>query len=147
MSFLKKAGKELADVIPGLGEFTFDEDLGTVFVTSGTGVIGHRVALSLLEAGHRSVRVGIWKSDREIGGDKSMGQKVAEELAARGADVVDFDWSDEDDFASAVAGVRTVFCTMPHMDLGTMFSPRSLALVRRLKWSTLSKFPSSRQVT
>jgi uncharacterized protein YbjT (DUF2867 family) len=117
MSFLKKTGKALADVIPGLGNFTFDEDLGTVFITSGTGVIGHRVALSLLQAGHKSVRVGIWKSDREIGGDKSMGQKVAEELAARGANVVDFDWSDEDDFAAAVAGVRTVFCSMPHMDL------------------------------
>jgi len=49
MSFLKKSGKVLADVIPGLGRFTFDSDLGTVFITSGTGVIGYRVAMSLLE--------------------------------------------------------------------------------------------------
>lgn len=116
MSFLKTTGKALADVIPGLGKLTFDEDLGTVFVTSGTGVIGHRVALSLLEAGHKSVRVGIWKGDREIGGDKSMGQKVAEELEAKGAEVVDFDWSNENHYADAVAEVHTVFCSLPHMD-------------------------------
>ena len=28
-------------------------------VTSGTGVLGYRVAVSLLEAGHKDVRVGI----------------------------------------------------------------------------------------
>jgi len=49
MSFIKKSGKVLADVIPGLGRLTFDNDLGTVFITSGTGVIGYRVAMSLLE--------------------------------------------------------------------------------------------------
>ena len=34
-------------------------------VTSGTGVVGYRVAVSLLEAGHKDVRVGIWKGDRQ----------------------------------------------------------------------------------
>jgi uncharacterized protein YbjT (DUF2867 family) len=115
MSFLKKAGQKMADVVPGLGHFTFDADLGTIFITSGTGVIGYRVAMSLLEAGHKSVRVGIWKGDREIG-DKSLSAKVSEELRAKGADVVDFDWANEECYANAVEGVKTVFCTLPHMD-------------------------------
>lgn len=46
MSLLKKTQKGLADIIPGLGRFTFDADIGKVFVTSGTGVIGYRVAAS-----------------------------------------------------------------------------------------------------
>ena len=66
MSFIKRGGKALADIIPGLGKFTFDEDLGTIFITSGSGVIGYRVALSLLEAGIKNVRVGIWFGDRQV---------------------------------------------------------------------------------
>ena len=46
MSLIKNTGKSLADVIPGLGRLTFDSDIGKVFVTSGTGVIGYRVAAS-----------------------------------------------------------------------------------------------------
>jgi hypothetical protein len=112
MSFVKKTGKALADVIPGLGKFTFDPSLGSIFVTSGTGVVGYRVAMSLLEAGHKSVRVGILKGDRLIGRDQSLGQKV---LEAKGAQVVDFDWSNEDDYEMALEGVNTVFCTLPHI--------------------------------
>ena len=66
MSLLKTTGKALADVIPGLGKFTYDADIGTVFITSGTGVIGYRVAMSLLEAGVKNVRVGIWRGDRLV---------------------------------------------------------------------------------
>ena len=47
----------MADVIPGLGKLTFDDDLGKIFVTSGTGVVGYRVAMSLLEQGQKDVRV------------------------------------------------------------------------------------------
>jgi NAD(P)H dehydrogenase (quinone) len=115
MSFAKRTGKALADVIPCLGKFKFDPSFGSIFVTSGTGVVGYRVALSLLEAGHNSVRVGIWKGDRLIGGDESLGQKVADLLEAKGAQVVDFDWANEDDYEMALEGVNTVFCTLPHM--------------------------------
>jgi hypothetical protein len=39
MSFLKKSGKAIADVVPGLGRFKFDPaDAGAVFITSGTTV-------------------------------------------------------------------------------------------------------------
>lgn len=92
---MKATGKALADVIPGLGKFTFDDKVGTVFITSGTGVIGYRVATSLLEAGHKDVRVGVWKGDRDFM-DKSFGQQCAESLAAKGAEVIDFDWNNED---------------------------------------------------
>ncbi len=95
MSFMKKTGKALADVIPGLGKFTYDSSVGKVFITSGSGVVGYRVAISLLEAGHKDVRVGIWKGDRGDGMDKSFGQQCADALAAKGAEVVDFDWTND----------------------------------------------------
>ncbi|KAL7581581.1 hypothetical protein ACA910_022139 [Epithemia clementina (nom. ined.)] len=114
MSFMKRAGKSLADIIPGLGKLTFDESAGKIFVTSGTGVIGYRVAVSLLEAG-QDVRVGIWKGDRQ-GMDSSFGQGVADVLAAKGAEVIDFDWANETDYAIALEGVKTVFCTLPHIE-------------------------------
>ena len=63
MSFMKATGKALADVIPGLGKFTYDTKVGTVFITSGSGVVGYRVATSLLEAGHKDVHtavIGAW---------------------------------------------------------------------------------------
>lgn len=68
--------------------------MGKVFITSGSGVVGFRVAVSLLEAGHKDVRVGIWKGDRQ-GMDKSFGQQCADALAAKGAEVVDFDWNND----------------------------------------------------
>jgi uncharacterized protein YbjT (DUF2867 family) len=119
MSFIKKSGKALADVIPGLARFTFDPEIGTVFITSGTGVIGYRVAMSLLEAGHKSVRVGIWKGDREQGpgaDDETFAGNITYLLRSKGATVVDFDWSDESCYKEALSGVKTVFCTLPHMD-------------------------------
>jgi len=95
MSFMKKTGKAFADIIPGLGHFVFDDSVGTIFITSGSGVIGYRVAISLLEAGHKDVRVGIWKGDRHDT-DSSFGKQCADALAAKGADVIDFDWTNED---------------------------------------------------
>lgn len=62
MSFLKS----LADIVPGLGKLTYDDSLGTVFITSGTGVLGYRVAMSLLDIGACKVRVGIWKGERTV---------------------------------------------------------------------------------
>jgi uncharacterized protein YbjT (DUF2867 family) len=115
MTFIKGAGKALADVVPGLGNIVFDPSLGTVFVTSGTGLVGYRVALSLLEAGHKSVRVGIWYGDRQIGDDDSLAEKVANVLREKGAEVCAFDWGDASSFSSALQGVKTVFCTIPHM--------------------------------
>jgi uncharacterized protein YbjT (DUF2867 family) len=115
MSLMKKTGKALADVIPGLGHFVYDTTVGTVFITSGTGVVGYRVATSLLEAGHKDVRVGIWKGDREHD-DQSFGQQCADALKAKGAEVIDFDWTSEADYETALKGVKTVFCSLPHVE-------------------------------
>jgi NAD(P)H dehydrogenase (quinone) len=136
MSFLKKSGKALADVIPGLGRLTFDPEIGTVFITSGTGVIGYRVAMSLLEAGHKSVRVGIWKGDRELGpgaGDKSFAETISDLLESKGATVVNFDWSDESCYKEALFGVKTVFCTLPHMDEWASVFPAWLKACKETK--------------
>jgi uncharacterized protein YbjT (DUF2867 family) len=91
--------------------------LSSIFcsITSGTGVIGYRVAISLLEAGYKDIRVGIWNGDHQGALDKSFGSNIAELLKAKGAEVIDFDWSKEEDYAPALSGVKTVFCTIPHV--------------------------------
>jgi uncharacterized protein YbjT (DUF2867 family) len=119
MSFLlKSTGKALADVIPGLGQFTFDADAGTIFITSGTGVIGYRVAMSLLEAGYKKVRVGIWKGEREIGPgteDSEFTGRISFLVKEKGGEVIEFDWKDEETYKAALKGCKTVFCTIPHV--------------------------------
>lgn len=84
-------------------------------VTSGTGVIGYRVAMSLLEAGHKDVRVGVWKGDRSLDIDKNFGDQCADQLAAKGAEIIEFDWNDKSQYAAALKGVKTVFCSLPHI--------------------------------
>jgi hypothetical protein len=93
MSFMKSTGKVLSDIIPGLGKFTFDDTPGKIFVTSGTGVIGYRVAMSLLEAGYTNVRVGVWKGDRQAG-DEDLAGNCTYQLREKGAEVIDFNWAD-----------------------------------------------------
>jgi hypothetical protein len=93
MSFMKSTGKALADIIPGLGKFTFDDSPGKIFVPSGTGVVGYRVAMSLLEAGHTNVRVGIWKGDLQAGEGEDLPGKCTYHLREKGAEVIDFDWT------------------------------------------------------
>jgi len=102
-------------VVDPLG-LAVSKDMGTVLITSGTGVIGHRVATNLLEsiADKKSVRVGVWKGEREFQVDASVGQYVAEELEGKGATVITFDWMDEEGYTMALAGVKTVFFTLPY---------------------------------
>jgi uncharacterized protein YbjT (DUF2867 family) len=127
---MKNTGKALADVIPGLGKFTFDASVGTVFITSGSGVIGYRVAMNLLQAGHRDVRVGMWKGDR-FDAERGFGQQCAENLQAKGATIVDFDWKDPNDFEAALTGVKTVFCTIPHVEGWNDVFPNFIAVCKK----------------
>jgi uncharacterized protein YbjT (DUF2867 family) len=136
MSFLNSAGKALADVIPGLGRLTFDADAGTIFITSGTGVIGYRVAMSLLEAGYRKVRVGIWKGERETGpgaDDDDFTGKIMFMLREKGAEVIDFDWKDQSTYQTALHGCKTVFCTIPHVDDWQKVFPAFLNVAKEQK--------------
>jgi uncharacterized protein YbjT (DUF2867 family) len=138
-SFLKSTGKAFADVIPGLGKFTFDGDMGKIFITSGTGVIGYRVALGLLEAGHKNVRVGIWRGDRQVGpgvtapGEKSFADNIATILEEKGAEVVDFNWADESGFEAALTGVKSVFATIPHKEGWAEVFPTFLKVCKQKK--------------
>jgi len=136
MSFLKKTGKAVADLIPGVGKLTFDDNVGKVFITSGTGVIGYRVALSLLEAGHKNVRVGVWMGERQTetsGADESLASKVKRALEEKGAEVIDFDWANPNTHKEAVSGVNTVFCTLPHMESWAEVFPNFLTVCKDMK--------------
>lgn len=90
------------------------KDMGTVFISSGSSVIGNRVATSLLERGHKTVRVGVWKGERSLAVDESVGKYAADKLEEKGATVIAFDWTDPEQYAMALAGVKTVFFTLPH---------------------------------
>jgi NAD(P)H dehydrogenase (quinone) len=136
MSLLKKTGKAMADIIPGLGRLTFDSDLGTIFVTSGTGVIGYRVAMSLLEAGFKNVKVGIWKGERQSGpgsSDESFADNIAQVLTKSGAEVVDFDWTDPKCYDEVLKDVKTIFCSLPHVEMWSEVFPAFLLKCREKK--------------
>jgi hypothetical protein len=113
-------------------------------VTSGTGVLGYRVALSLLEAGHKDVRVGIWKGDRQ-GMDAQFGQDVADVLEEKGAEIFEFDWSNGDDYEKALQGVKTVFCTIPHLENWSEVFPKFLGECKRKKIEFFVKVSFLRQ--
>jgi len=88
----------LSDVLPTLEEAkSLDEldqaqpGMGRILVTSGNGVVGYRVAMSLLEAGHQHVRVGIYRKEKEWK-HEHCGPLCAAALKAKGAEIVDFDW-------------------------------------------------------
>lgn len=81
------------------------------------------MALGLLEAGHKQVRVGIWRGDRQIGpggtapGDEHVfANNIAKVLEEKGAEIVDFNWADQASYDEVLSGVKSVFCTLPHME-------------------------------
>jgi uncharacterized protein YbjT (DUF2867 family) len=73
--------------------------------------------MSLLEAGHKDVRVGVYQGEREISaGDKGFVEGIVNVLKEKGAEVVDFDWTDPMCYDTVLKDVKTVFCSLPHMD-------------------------------
>eukprot|EP00550_Attheya_septentrionalis_P003660 CAMPEP_0198279800 /NCGR_PEP_ID=MMETSP1449-20131203/21_1 /TAXON_ID=420275 /ORGANISM="Attheya septentrionalis, Strain CCMP2084" /LENGTH=343 /DNA_ID=CAMNT_0043975017 /DNA_START=84 /DNA_END=1115 /DNA_ORIENTATION=+ len=119
--------KKISDIIPGLGALTFDPNPGTIFITSGTGVLGYRVAKGLRDAGHPDVRCGFWKG----GGMRE--KNATEVLKTKGCDVVEFDWEDRDHFAVALQGIKTVFVTLPYISEGVGNFPAFLKACKRAK--------------
>lgn len=97
-------------------------------MTSGTGVLGFRVAVSLLEAGHKDVRVGIWKGDRDDN-PASFGEQCAKILEEKGAEVV----SNQIDLAIARA-TPAVTHMIPYLH-----APR-LSSIGRIKPNTMPRF-------
>jgi uncharacterized protein YbjT (DUF2867 family) len=91
----------LAKVGEALGITNLDPTSGTIFITGGSGILGHRVATRLLKAGYPHVRLGVHHSE------------AVEDLKKLGAEITDFKWSDENSYAEALKGVKSVFCTAP----------------------------------
>jgi uncharacterized protein YbjT (DUF2867 family) len=101
---LEKAAMSLAHVGEALGIPNLDPSSGKIFVTGGSGPVGHRVALRLLNAGYPTVRVGVPHVD------------AAEGLNKLGAETADFDWQNDATYAHALDGVRSVMCTAPYVE-------------------------------
>ena len=94
--------KTLALVGEALGIRNLDPESGKIFVTGGTGVIGHRVAVRLLNAGYPHVRLGVSKIDS------------LEDVNKMGAEIADFSWDHEETYEKALHGVKSVLVTLPY---------------------------------
>jgi uncharacterized protein YbjT (DUF2867 family) len=99
---LQKAGVKLMQLGEAFGIPNLDPESGRIFITGGTGVLGHRVTTRLLQAGYPNVRVGAKHPDELAEKNKS------------GAEVADFAWDQEETYATALRGVKTVLCTVPY---------------------------------
>ena len=94
--------RTLIEVVEALGIRNLDGEPGQIFVTGGSGLVGHRVASLLLKSGYTSVRVGA----RE--------QANVQDLCERGAEVADFCWEREETYVNCLVGVKSVLCTIPY---------------------------------
>jgi uncharacterized protein YbjT (DUF2867 family) len=103
-SVLQGSARTLAQVGEALGLRNLDPDSGRIFITDGAGVVGHRVALRLLQAGYPTVRLGSKHPDS------------LETLNKMGAEIADFDWSDETTYSKALHDVKSVLITIPYTD-------------------------------
>jgi uncharacterized protein YbjT (DUF2867 family) len=99
---LRTSARKLFQVGEALGIQNLDPESGLIFVTGGTGIIGHRVVTRLLRAGYPTVRVGAHTFE------------AGEEMSKIGAEVADFAWDREDTYEKALKGVKSVLCTVPY---------------------------------
>jgi len=88
-------------VTPQVGEI-LEPESGLIFVTGGCGVIGHWVALRLLNSGYPRVCLGTMARDKVVN------------LNKLGAEIADFSWNLEETYAKALQGVKSVLCTIPY---------------------------------
>jgi NAD(P)H dehydrogenase (quinone) len=99
---LRSSSRTLARVGEALGIRNLDPEAGMIFVTGGSGIIGHRVAARLLHAGFPHVRLGTSKID------------LLEDMNKMGAEIADFSWGREETYEKALKGVKSVLLTMPY---------------------------------
>jgi uncharacterized protein YbjT (DUF2867 family) len=114
---LRLGAQALRAVGEALGIPNLDNDPGKIFVTGGTGVIGHRVAMRLLKAGYKDVRFGCHPNTAQL-------NDLA--AAAEGAEVVEFAWDDDASYEPALRGVKSVLCTIPYSENWWMHFPTFL---------------------
>jgi NAD(P)H dehydrogenase (quinone) len=101
-SVIHSSAQTLAHVGEALGLRNLDPQSGKIFITDGLGVVGHRVALKLLNAGFPTVR---------LGATNPVSMSFVSEL---GGEVCDFHWSDESTYLKALDGVKSVLITIPY---------------------------------
>lgn len=101
---IRLSGQTLVQIGEALGFQNLDPDAGKIFVTGGTGVIGHRVAQRILESGYKDVRLGAHET------------AALEDLRKLGAEACEFDWDNEDTYAPALQNVKSVLCTIPYKE-------------------------------
>ena len=97
-----KVGFALNEVSCDTIGFDFDRSAGTIFITGGTGVIGHRVATLHLNSGYPTVRLGVKYQD------------IVSNLNIMGAEIADFSWEIYSSYEKALVRVHTVIITTLH---------------------------------
>jgi uncharacterized protein YbjT (DUF2867 family) len=72
--------------------------------------------------GCRRSQVGVYKGEREVGngseaaGNDDFVDNICKILQEKGAEVIEFDWTNAESQEAALQGVKTIFCTLPHME-------------------------------
>jgi NAD(P)H dehydrogenase (quinone) len=103
---MSKAMRLCCNTLETIGEaldmHNLDRESGKIFVTGGSGVVGRRVAMKLLDTGCTNVRLGTGKTDSLY------------EMHQKGAEIVDFSWNREETYANALKGIKSVFITIPY---------------------------------
>jgi uncharacterized protein YbjT (DUF2867 family) len=101
MNALKNVGETL-DI------HNLDREPGKIFITDGSGVIGHRIAEKLFDSGYAHVRVGTTDTQNES----------LHHMSEKGADVVLFSWDREETYSNALIGIKSVIITIPYHQYG-----------------------------
>jgi NAD(P)H dehydrogenase (quinone) len=101
---IKTSARTLAQVGEALGLRNLDPESGKIFITDGSGVIGHRVATRLCKAGYPSVRLGGF----------SPGSLPSSDL--EGVEIADFNWTDTSTYDKALKGIKSVLITIPYTE-------------------------------
>lgn len=104
-TILRKSVRTFAQIGEALGIHNLDPESGKIFITDGTGVIGHRVALKLLNAGYPSVRLGT-----------SMPPESLSSMNEMGAEIADFNWVNPDTYMKALQNIKSVLITIPYIE-------------------------------
>ena len=99
-----KSAVTLAQVGEALGLRNLDPESGKIFITDGTGVVGHRVASKLCKAGYPSVRLG------------GFSPESSPLSGFDGVEIADFNWSDSSTYEKALKGVKSVLITIPYTE-------------------------------
>jgi len=64
----------------------------------------------------------VYKGEREVGngsaaaGNNDFVDNICKVLQAKGAEIIAFDWTKPESQEAALQGVKTVFCSLPHME-------------------------------